>query len=1585
MRGLIFCLGWAFFWWAALAAAQEQPASPSAELSKAVETAQAALDELKKQGQAKTNLGFAAMRTLANAQLDSDNFAAARATAQQAAELHEELFGKDDGGTFDARQLVADVDRLEKLSIDQRVRVRAAFGDNTRSTQLRLAGKAAEALPLARSAHKTTSELLGAPHPRTMQALNELALVHLALGDYQASLAASQQVLQGREATLPERHPDLALSVSNLAVTQEWLKDHATAKAGHLRAAALFEKLYGRNSETVASALNAAGRCGYFQQDYREALRLQTEALAIYEKILPAESEQLSWQYGNVASDHYALEDYPRAIEFRRRELAILEKLDPQSAQTAGCLNRLGAAFYSDNKYSEALAIQQRSLAIYEQQSPVNATDIAVTCANIASDYYALRDYAKAIEFRRRQLASLESLAPESLDVARCLDELGGTHYTALQYEEGLKLKQRALALFEKLDPTNQAKVAILLKDIGHNLTGLRRFDEAHDHLRRALKIHEQGPETLSMAICLNAIGWAYYEAGRYRDSLEMYQRGLSIREKLLGPEHADVAANLADLADNQIELGDYPQSLALRERAYAIREQALGPEHLSTIRSLSELGASHDRMGNFTKAREFYEKTLALREKQLGPDDRLVGYSLNHLCLLYSRMGLAAESEKAGLRAIAIAEKTAGKDSLDIAFCLNNLGLLYSSRSDYAPARQHLARALAIRERKLGPTHPQTGISLNNLALVYMDLRDYAQAIPLFLRALDISRKFNGPEHPDTALNMANLGWAAARLGQLETARQWYIASLVVRRKALGNEHYDTAATLASLANVLRRQDKLAEALPPCLEAFAIRQKVLPPEHPDLADSHGELALLYERLGDPRAEEHYLKALAIREKAYGPDSPAVATTLTNLGSWYQVRKEFAAAKPLHQRALAIRRKHLELVAELQAERQQLAMAGAFRWHLDWYVDLVAESGAEADDLYAQVLVWKGAVLARQRAARLGDEGADPQVAKTLQALRDTSGQLAALVLDVPSEDGRAAWRERIAQLTNDRQQLEEELARLSAAFRSLQTQEQVSVRQIQAALPADAVLVDLLEYSHQTSVEKNDYETRLAAFIVKPAGGVKLVPLGAGTPIYAAVDAWRTNYGSGRDKAESHRNLRRMLWEPLAGPIGEAQMLLISPDGGLGRFPWAALPVDDAGQYLIERLGVAVVPVPRLIPALFAARVAEASEPSLCLVGDVDFGAEAGAAGDQVAARIAAGGRGGILRKWPALPATRAEILAVRDSYEAKHPGSPVEVLRKAGATEEQLRRFAVRSRYLHLATHGFFAPDELKSVLSAPIDVAGQRHAGASPPAAPADLPQMAGIGAALEVNAGKLMATRVLPDGAAGLDGRLKVGDQLLAVAEAEGEFASLVGLSLSDAIARIRGKVETRVRVKVAPADGGQEYVLELTRRALPLAEEGALSIETLHPGLLSGIVLAGANQPPDPTKDDGVLTALEVADLDLRQLELATLSACETGLGATANGEGLLGLQRAFQVAGAKSVVASLWKVDDDAARDLMERFYENLWTKNMGKLQALREAQLWMLKERGPRGLTRIETGDTPQNRLPPYYWAPFVLSGDWR
>ena len=133
------------------------------------------------------------------------------------------------------------------------------------------------------------------------------------------------------------------------------------------------------------------------------------------------------------------------------------------------------------------------------------------------------------------------------------------------------------------------------------------------------------------------------------------------------------------------------------------------------------------------------------------------------------------------------------------------------------------------------------------------------------------------------------------------------------------------------------------------------------------------------------------------------------------------------------------------------------------------------------------------------------------------------------------------------------------------------------------------------------------------------------------------------------------------------------------------------------------------------------------------------------------------------------------------------------------------------------------------------------------------------------------------------------------------------------------------------------------------------------VSGLHPGLLSGLALAGANRAgtpavaDDPDADDGILTAEEIGSMNLEGVNLVMLSACETGLGKAAGGEGLLGLQRAFQSAGARTVVASLWKVDDDATRALMVEFYRNRWERRLSKLESLRQAQLKMMREYDPK------------------------------
>jgi len=162
-------------------------------------------------------------------------------------------------------------------------------------------------------------------------------------------------------------------------------------------------------------------------------------------------------------------------------------------------------------------------------------------------------------------------------------------------------------------------------------------------------------------------------------------------------------------------------------------------------------------------------------------------------------------------------------------------------------------------------------------------------------------------------------------------------------------------------------------------------------------------------------------------------------------------------------------------------------------------------------------------------------------------------------------------------------------------------------------------------------------------------------------------------------------------------------------------------------------------------------------------------------------------------------------------------------------------------------------------------------------------------------------------------------------------------------------------------------------LEASRKP---GEEGLFSPTGENPLLLSGFALAGANQrqAAGPGEEDGILTAEEIATLDLSGVEWAVLSACDTGVGEVRAGEGVLGLRRAFQIAGARTLIMSLWPVEDQVTRDWMRRLYRARLVLGLATIDAVHQANLGTLRQRRAR-----------EQSTHPFYWAGFVAAGDWR
>ena len=146
------------------------------------------------------------------------------------------------------------------------------------------------------------------------------------------------------------------------------------------------------------------------------------------------------------------------------------------------------------------------------------------------------------------------------------------------------------------------------------------------------------------------------------------------------------------------------------------------------------------------------------------------------------------------------------------------------------------------------------------------------------------------------------------------------------------------------------------------------------------------------------------------------------------------------------------------------------------------------------------------------------------------------------------------------------------------------------------------------------------------------------------------------------------------------------------------------------------------------------------------------------------------------------------------------------------------------------------------------------------------------------------------------------------------------------------------------------------------------------VRGMAPMLLCGLALAGANQPENTVdRAAGLLTAEELSTLDLTNCDLAVLSACDTNVGVRRAGQGVASLQRALQMAGARSVITSLWKVPDEATKELMVDFYRRLWVEKKPKWQALWEAKMKIRDTKDEAGRPRYTTRD----------WAAWVLTGE--
>ena len=893
--------------------------------------------------------------------------------------------------------------------------------------------------------------------------------------------------------------------------------------------------------------------------------------------------------------------------------------------------------------------------------------------------------------------------------------------------------------------------------------------------------------------------------------------------------------------------------------------------------------------------------------------------------------------------RSLTVHEHAFGPDDPETATALHTLGLVLSDyKRDFAKAETFHLRALALREKALGPNHPRVADSLIRLSDCYRAKGDYATAIPLRERALEIEERILGTNNLAITASLRSLAALYSRKGNEAKAGTLAERVLAINESVLGPDHEEVARALRDLASnySVRGDNERAESL--LKRAIAILEKA---KNAGLATvCLNSLGVIYGRKGDDlTAEQFFQRALTMEAAASGPESSSAALYTFNLGTFYWQTKDYAKGDEYLQRALEIWEKRfgpdyrnlalvLSSMAAMNIQTGKLDKAEAeLERALKIRQKALGENHRDVITILnrlAWVHAMKGeiaqAVMFGSRANEIRAHDIDVNLADTserqklayLGSLPDQLNQAVSLHIRFAPADPAAA-QAAVTAILQRKGLVQEKMAdtlsamrrRLSAADRSLFDEWNAATSRLARVVLNGPQRLSPAEHNKRVKAMEEEREN-LEAEIGRRSGG--FFPR-TQTLTLAAVQAAIPSRAALVEFA---------VYRPFDPQAGNSKSAYGAPR-------YAAYVVRAQGEVGWRDIGQAKEideAISSLRGALRDPKKSDVKEIARALDAKVMLPIRP-LLGDATQLLLSPDGELNLI-PFAALIDEQGHYLV--EGYLISYLTSGRDLLRMQVTRESQ-------SKPVVIANPLFGEPAaELMTKVNSSSRPASRRRGSVTTGRDLAEVYFASLAGTEQEGNAIKKLFDASLLTGAEATESTVKRLSAPIML------HIATHGFFLSEPV-----------------ATGGPA----------PTRSTGASneSVKIENPLLRSGLALANANSR-NSGNDDGILTALEASGLNLWGTKLVVLSACDTGVGEVRNGEGIYGLRRAFVLAGAESLVMSLWPVSDSTTRELMTNYYKNL-KQGLGRAEALRAVQLDMIKR---------------NSKLHPFYWANFIQSGEW-
>ena len=1243
-----------------------------------------------------------------------------------------------------------------------------------------------------------------------------------------------------------------------------------------------------------------------------------------------------------------------------------------------------------------------------------------------AKDYATARALIDQAKFQEAEAAIHELAArakkqwgPDDVRVGEAKHYLPGALELARRnFAAAEKHFTKALAEFDRLKATKHPARLRAANDLGVMHFHRAEFAPSKQWFAEALAARRivLGPSHADTLQSLRNHAFAEHALGNYADSQRQLREAFAGMTKLLDDESAVPAssAEAMPLVESKLR---FPRIQVVRGFYFVVdtsKPRPLNPKvDAARAQAFERLGLLAFHVDGTPKPSEFTAKALVLHEKLYGVEDPRSAVVLhNHFAMLPDNPGTRTSLQLArerltkvlpeGHPIVATVHRNLAVMSLPgniieanrnatTAFQLRRaeklkadhpayadlhviVGLIHQNENRLQDARLEFVEALRMRQKSLGPAHLDTATASSALGVVHYYQGDYRLARTFIKAALRVRQQNLGKEHADSARLLSDYGVLLKEEGDYVNARQVMEEAYTTLLKTVGKFDIDTPTARSNLEVVrmemgdydgastyfasLLQDPKFADSLLAddallnlgsiarykgnlqlALATFQQAEKKLAAFR--AGEVYNNLAAVHRDLGNfDQAEQYLQKALTVW-RARGQDTPQEAFTLTSLGLFHQNQGRVGAARDHFHKALAIYRAKVGPNSRYTANLLQFLGIAQM---LDGKADAARQSLHEA--LAIKTVLARDLLPTMTEAEALAFAASLEERDPLLSVLHDDRAANAAAAY-------QAVWLTRglaTRAITARRQAAIHDPQALAVVdeLRTTRTQLASQIRQREANFAFQQFNDQFTKTLTDLNARKEKLEQRLAKLLGQAPPSEQSVAetvndLQARLPTkVAVVDLVKAKVWEKKGK------------QPIARPVYHYEAFVLHA----GKTPvrWVTLgpaaPIDEAVQQWRRYYGNSKT----------AQRGATLDdEPK----GE---GADSGVKLRQLV--------------WDRLAVHLDNVntvIILADGELTRLPWAALPGKVKNSFLLEE-KAIAVASHGQQLATLlAAAAPTGNKALL-----VGGLVYDKPAAQTGPVGLPTYRNADLPVKERA----AWNYLPGTLAEVQQIAKLVPQGWQAELLEGRNAPPTGAH--NQWSRVRylhlathgfftsSALQPPRIAKVQPRDGLLSAQLFDARH--PLA-----TLTGRNPMVLSGLVLSGAGLPPGQAtvSNDGILTAEEIVDLDLRGLELVVLSACDTGLGEVAGGEGVLGLQRAFALAGARTTIGSLWKVDDTATQLLMVEFYNNLWQGKRSKLEALRQAQITLMRRYEPQ--TSKLRASANERRLTPYYWAAFVLAGDWR